>query len=352
MGRKGTCGRGLPCSSDRSSFSEKSEDDEDENGERTNLVLIALQRMNRSSDKTCLLAFYDDIIQKCLLSDDGVRKFSPLVREETVCEDWFADTGTAFHMTDSLSGMKDLKSCHKNVQGIGGVTCEVALSGTLELVFVGDGSEFCVELQNVLYSPDLGYNLFSPSAEFDGKSWNGLGDPDGVMIAFSGHVCYFSEFDGMLISTAYRLRDNSMGSVLAALTPSNPKHEEKMDVNVFHNIYAHAHERLLRTTAKRLDTELTGEMHACAGCSMSKAIRKGIARETKSRPDKKLGRVFVDLGGRTGFASVGGKYYPMIVKDDFTRRTWMYFLRNKSDAGTAFRSFRASVRADGTPSFS
>ena len=39
----------------------------------------------------------------------------------------------------------------------------------------------------------------------------------------------------------------------------------------------------------------------------------------------------------------------MIVKDDFTRRAWMYFLRSKSD-GSAFRSFAASVRADGIPS--
>ena len=72
---------------------------------------------------------------------------------------------------------------------------------------------------------------------------------------------------------------------------------------------------------------------------MSKAFGKGIARETKSRSDKKLGRVFVDLGGRKDVA--------MIVKDDFTRRGWLYFLRNKSDAASAFKSFLASVRADG-----
>ena len=49
-------------------------------------------------------------------------------------------------------------------------------------------------------------------------------------------------------------------------------------------------------------------------------------------------------------ASIGGKHYPMIVKDDFTRRGWLYFLRNKSDAASAFRSFLASVRADRLPS--
>ena len=104
----------------------------------------------------------------------------------------------------------------------------------------------------------------------------------------------------MLIATAYRLGEDSIGTVLAALTPSNPKHETTMDVNEFHNINAHSHEGLLRTTAKRLGTELVGDMYACAGCSMSKAISKGIYHETTRRSDKKLGRVFVDLeGGRT-----------------------------------------------------
>ena len=39
----------------------------------------------------------------------------------------------------------------------------------------------------------------------------------------------------------------------------------------------------------------------------------------------------------------------MIVRDDCTRRTWMYFLTHKSDAASTFRSFLASVRADGKP---
>ena len=40
----------------------------------------------------------------------------------------------------------------------------------------------------------------------------------------------------------------------------------------------------------------------------------------------------------------------MIVKDGCTRRMWMYFLKHKSDAASAFCSFLASVRADGKPS--
>ena len=66
----------------------------------------------------------------------------------------------------------------------------------------------------------------------------------------------------MSVAPAYRVGENCVGSVLAALAPSNPPKATKMDVNEFHNIYGHASETLLRTTAKRLGIELTGEMQA------------------------------------------------------------------------------------------
>ena len=57
---------------------------------------------NNSSDLTCLEAFYDAILRECLFSDYTVREFSSVIRKDRCVEDWYADTGTAFHMTDSL----------------------------------------------------------------------------------------------------------------------------------------------------------------------------------------------------------------------------------------------------------
>ena len=249
-----------------------------------------------------------------------------------------------FQMTDFLGCMR----CSTLSQAYQRHWCS-SLSRTLEFDFVSSVSEFS-ELQNCCTLLIWGSNILCPNAEFDGENWDHLGGSDKVFTVFDGKVT-FENKDGMLAATAYRVgEENSVGSVLAALTPSDPPLVKKIDVNDFHNIHGHASEGLLRVTAKRLGVELTGEMHACTGCSMAKAFRKGIAHETKSRSDKKLGRVFVDLGGRKDVESVGGKYYPMIVRDDCTRRSWMYFLKNKSDAGSAFRTFLASVRAVGKPS--
>ena len=107
---------------------------------------------------------------------------------------------------------------------------------------------------------------------------------------------------------------------------------------------------LLRQTAKKLDISLEGEMHACTGCSMAKGYQTGISRRTGNRAQNKLGRVFVDLNGRKDVASLGGKHYAMIVRDDYSRESWLYFLRRKSDSDSAFNRFLANVRADGFPS--
>ena len=81
----------------------KSEDDEDENGEKPSLMLLSQISLNNSSDLICLKAFYDAILDECLFSDDTAREYSSLERKDRCVESWYADTGTACHMTDSLS---------------------------------------------------------------------------------------------------------------------------------------------------------------------------------------------------------------------------------------------------------
>ena len=83
---------------------------------------------------------------------------------------------------------------------------------------------------------------------------------------------------------------------------------------------------------------------------MAKGLRRGIKQPTHTRADKKLGRVFVDLSGPKVVESDGGKRYTLIVRDDFSRYTWVYFMRHKSDAVETFKQFLSDTRADGVPS--
>ena len=83
---------------------------------------------------------------------------------------------------------------------------------------------------------------------------------------------------------------------------------------------------------------------------MAKGLRKSITQSTHTRAGKKLRRVFVDLNGPNVVESLGRKRYTLIVRDDFSRYTWVYFMRHKSDAAELFKQFLADSRADDVPS--
>ncbi|CAB1097371.1 unnamed protein product [Ectocarpus sp. CCAP 1310/34] len=135
------------------------------------------------------------------------------------------------------------------------------------------------------------------------------------------------------------------GEVLVARRGSAP-----VDINDFHCAHGHSHEVLLRTTAKQQGTTLVGELRECLGCSTAKGLSKPIPNKTSTRAVKKLQRVFVDLSGKARVQSLGGKWYTLIVKDDYTRWNRVYFLKHKSDAAEAFERYLAENRADGAPS--
>lgn len=104
-----------------------------------------------------------------------------------------------------------------------------------------------------------------------------------------------------------------------------------------HNSHGHVHEELLRTTAKQQGVKLTkGPLQNCLKCSMSKGQIKPVKKKTKNRAVKKLFRMYLDLGGRMQFKSIEGCWYILIIRDDCTRWTCVYFLKHKSDAAAAF----------------
>ena len=199
-----------------------------------------------------------------------------------------------------------------------------------------------------MYVPGLSYNLFSlkVAANLDHTY---RGDKSGIRLFLKeGAEVLFSPFGGLYCITGQRTTcaDEYANAVLA---PVLEKYRE-IDVNDFHVSYGHAHEALLRETAKRMGVKLSGTLKPCSGCSLGKGLRKGIPSSTSTRAVKKLGRVFVDVSGPKPIPSIGGNNYTCLIRDDFTRMTWVYFLRKKSDATEAFKQFLADVRADGVPS--
>ncbi|CAN0027935.1 unnamed protein product, partial [Sphacelaria rigidula] len=123
--------------------------------------------------------------------------------------------------------------------------------------------------------------------------------------------------------------------------------------NLFHQSQGHLHGGLLRETAKQLGVTLVGKLHECKGCAMAKGLRKPIPTSTTTRAAKPSERVFMDASGPKLVESAGGMKCSFFIRDDFTRKIWMYFGKHKSDNTRAFKQYLAdTVRSDGGGEFS
>ena len=266
---------------------------------------------------------------------------------------YVADSAATCHLTPDADGLTNYQECSRPLGLANGGTISIVGYGDLTVAFATDNGWVHVTMREVAHAPLLEYHLISlPSIALQGHTY--AGDKDGVTLELTGGENVHFPLIGKLCRQ-YGYRPEATGSMVdtacATIAPGQAKAPTTpTDVNIFHCTYGHTHEVLLKKTAAQQGVKLSGDFHECHGCSMAKGLRKPIARSTHTRAVKKLQRVFVDLSGKMTVSSIGGKWYTLIVRDDCTRFTRVYFLRQKSDAASAFESFLAEVRADGIPS--
>jgi hypothetical protein len=70
---------------------------------------------------------------------------------------------------------------------------------------------------------------------------------------------------------------------------------------------------------------------------------KNQIKEKKSFYIKPLEIVHTDLYGPSRTRSIQGEHYFMLIIDDYTRMTWVYFLKEKSEAFEKLKAFKTYV---------
>ena len=103
------------------------------------------------------------------------------------------------------------------------------------------------------------------------------------------------------------------------------------------------HEVLLRKMAKQIGVKVQGQLVSCQGCSEAKGIRTPVKPFTYTRATKPAERCFVDLSRSKSVKWMGGKEYMMIVRDDFSRFTRVFFLRTKDETASYFSKYLAEI---------
>ena len=82
--------------------------------------------------------------------------------------------------------------------------------------------------------------------------------------------------------------------------------------------------------------------HVCRHCLHGKKTRKRF-KVKEHTTSQLLEIIHTDLCGPTTTKIFQGEYYCMLLIDDYTRMTWVEFLKEKSEAFMKFKAFKALV---------
>nr|GEV11460.1 hypothetical protein [Tanacetum cinerariifolium] len=193
---------------------------------------------------------------------------------------------------------------------------------------IGDHSQLINFVQKFLEG--LGHNLFSVGQFCDVD----------LEVAFCQHTCFIHNLDGVDLLTGSRgnnlytlsLQDMMVSSLICLLSKASKTkswlwHRRLSHLN-FGAINHLARHRLVRGIPK-LKFE---KDHLCSACAMGKSKKKSDKPKSEDTNQEKLYLLHMDLYGPMPVESVNGKKYILVIVDDYSRFTWVKFLRSKNEA--------------------
>ena len=84
----------------------------------------------------------------------------------------------------------------------------------------------------------------------------------------------------------------------------------------------------------------------CKGCLLGKQFKKSFPKESSSRAQKSLELIHTNVCGPIKPNSLSKSKYFLIFINDLSRKTWVYFLKEKSKVFENFKKFKALVEKE------
>nr|GFA27975.1 retrovirus-related Pol polyprotein from transposon TNT 1-94 [Tanacetum cinerariifolium] len=244
---------------------------------------------------------------------------------------WYLDSGCSKHMTEDRSQLINF------IQKFLGMV-KFGNDHVVKIMGYGDYKIGNVTISRVYFVEGLGHNLFSVGQFCDSD----------LEVAFCQYTCFIRNLDGVDLLTGSRvdLLTGSRGNNLYTLSlkdmmASSPicllSKAFKTKSWLWHCRLSHlkfgAINHLARQGLVRGLPKLKFEKdHLCSACAMGKSKKKSYKPKSKDTNQEKLYLLHMDLCGPMRVESVNGKKYILVIVDDYSRFTWVKFLRSKDEA--------------------
>jgi len=261
---------------------------------------------------------------------------------ETGSVSWIIDSGASHHLTGNKPVFRDFRSLPKPipVKVANGTKCPATGSGSIHF-HLDCGLLLTVK---ALYVPDSGAVYLISVDALNNSGFEVIFRPSSCLIK-SDSLAEQHIGERQAGSRTRALLGTVLGEAQAdcAIATSTSKTPE--DLGTWHRRFAHMNLADLRLLLPReVDTEKKAES-ACTVCALAKARQQFQRKVPVIRAEKPLELIHSDLCGPISPMSLSSCRYFILYIDDYSRLSWVFFLRTKTSAEicAVFREFKTMV---------
>ncbi|GJZ98407.1 putative ribonuclease H-like domain-containing protein [Tanacetum coccineum] len=252
------------------------------------------------------------------------------------------DSGCSRHMTGNMSYLTDYEEIDGGYVAFGGNPKGGKITGK------GTIKTGNLDFENVYFVRELKFNLFSVSQMCDKKN----------SVLFNDTECIVLSPNFKLIDESQVLlrvpRKNNMYSVdlknivpkggLTCLFAKATSDESKL----WHRRLGHLNFKTMNKLVKGnlvrgLPSKLFENDQTCVACQKGKQHRASCKSKIENSISLPLYLLHMDLFGPTFIKSLMKKMYCLVVTDDYSRFTWVFFLATKDETSGILKSFITGI---------
>nr|GEV27009.1 hypothetical protein [Tanacetum cinerariifolium] len=186
-----------------------------------------------------------------------------------------------------------------------------------------------IVISRVYYVEGLGHNLFSVGQ---------LCDSD-LEVAFSKHSCYVRDTDGVELIKGSRgsnlyttsVEDMRKSSPICLLSKASKNKSWLWHRRLNHLNFGTINDLARKDLVRGLPRLKFEKDHLCSACQLGKSKKHTHKPKTENTNLEVLNTLHMNSCGPMRVQTINGKKYILVIVDDYSRFTWVKFLRSKDE---------------------
>ncbi|GJS79074.1 retrovirus-related pol polyprotein from transposon TNT 1-94 [Tanacetum coccineum] len=197
-------------------------------------------------------------------------------------------------------------------------------------------------ISRVYYVEGLGHNLFSVGQFCDSD----------LEVAFRKHSCYVRDTDGVELIKGSRgsnlytisVEDMMKSSPICLLSKASKNKSWLWHRRLNHLNFGTINDLARKDLVRGLPRLKFEKDHLCSACQLGKSKKHTHKPKTKNTNLEVLNTLHMDLCGPMRVQTINGKKYILVIVDDYSRFTWVKFLRSKDETPEVIIKFLTQIQ--------